>query len=139
MNRFGTRYRWREGTRTPEGEPWPYASCECDYDDPLGPPLDLRDEEVPARCLVSWERGAPVRRRDLKFSGPLCVALPDIDPDGLSAMAARQPGVIAMMGEVFQALHLHGYEFAWFDRLKGPSPSLGTSRWYYLMKRVVSL
>jgi hypothetical protein len=138
VNRFGARYRWREGTRTPKGEPWPYVSCECDFDDPLGRPLDLRDEEVPARCLVSWEGKTPVRRGDLKFSGPLCVALPEVDPDVLSALAAR-PGVIATLYDAFQSLHVHGYEFAWFDRLTGPASAGGASRWYYLMKRIVSL
>ncbi|HTZ50377.1 MAG TPA: hypothetical protein VMF68_01905 [Spirochaetia bacterium] len=138
VNRFGTRYRWREGSRTPAGRPWPYVACECDFDDPLDRPLDLRDEEVPDRCLVSWESGRPVMREDLRFSGPLCVALPDLDSEDLSRLSDRQPEVIAILHDAFRALHLHGYEFAWFDRLAGAARPGGAS-WYYLMKRVVSL
>ncbi len=138
VNQFGTRFRWREGSRTPEGTPWPYVSCECDFDDPLGRPLDLRDEEVPGRCLVGWEKGKPLRRTDLRFSGPMCVSLPDIEAEGLAALA-RDPGVISILYSAFQDLHVHGYEFAWFDRLKGAEDSDGGPRWYYLMKRVVSL
>ena len=138
VNRFGARYRWREGTRTPDGQPWPHVSCECDFDDPLARPLDLRDEEVPARLFVSWSDGRPAVRADLRFSGPLCVALPDVDSDGLLAMA-RDPAVIAMLYSAFQSLHVHGYEFSWFDRLPGPGGVHGGPRWYYIMKRVVVL
>lgn len=139
VNRFGSRYRWREGSRTPEGRPWPYVSGECDFDDPLERPLDLSEREVPERCLLTWERGAPVVRSDLRFSGPLCVALPDIDVDGLSALSGRAPEVIATIHSAFQSLHVHGYEFAWFDRLKDAPPGAGAARWYYLMARIVSL
>jgi hypothetical protein len=139
VNQFGARYRWREGTRTPEGRPWPYVSCECDFDDPLARPLDLREEDVLSRCLLIWERGAPVHRVDLPFSGPLCVALPDMDADGIGTLAERDPDLIAMVHSVFQSLHVHGYEFAWFDRLTGASEAPGAPRWYYLMKHIVSL
>jgi len=139
VNRFGTQYRWREGSRTPDGKPWPYVTCECDFDDLLERPLDLRDEEVPGHCLVYWEGGKPVVRTGLRFSGPLCVALPDIDADGLSLLADREPAVIALLHRAFQSLHIHGYEFAWFDRLKGAPEAPGAPRWYYLMKHIVSL
>jgi hypothetical protein len=139
VNRFGARYRWREGTRTPDGQPWPYVSCECDFDDPLARPLDLRDEEALPLSLLSWELGKPVRRTDLPFRGPLCVALPDLGSDGLSALASREPSVITTLHDAFHALHVHGYEFSWFDRLPGSEAVHGGPRWYYIMKRVVVL
>ena len=139
VHRFGARDRWRESSRTPEGRPWPYVSGECDFDDPLERPLDLLDEEVPQHCLVFWEHGKPVVRAGLRFTGPLCVALPDIDPDGLSRLADSDPAAISTLHGAFQSLHIHGYEFAWFDRLQGTAEAPGAPRWYYLMKHIVSL
>ncbi|HUJ75838.1 MAG TPA: GNAT family N-acetyltransferase, partial [bacterium] len=54
VTRLGARYAWREGARTPQGQPWPYVSCECDFDDPLDRPLDLRDDEAAARSVLDW-------------------------------------------------------------------------------------
>jgi hypothetical protein len=76
VNQFGTRFRWREGSRTPEGTPWPYVSCECDFDDPLGRPLDLRDEEVPDRCASPFPTSIPkasLRWHATLVSFPCCI------------------------------------------------------------------
>ena len=144
VSRFGSRYRWREGTRTPDGQPWPYVSCECDFDDPLARPLDLREEEVPGRSVLEWDGGRPKPRSRLVYSGPLSILLPDFDGDSLSRASEQDPGFIATLYSAFHSLHVHGYEFAWFDRLppsdaqpeaqaRGAAP-----RWYYVMKRVVA-
>ena len=138
ITRFGSRYRWREGPRTPEGTPWPYVSCEVDFDDPLARPLDLREDEIVPRSLLSWEGGRPVRR-GLSYSGPLSVLLPDLDGETLSATAGSDPAVIALLHSLFHDLHVHGYGFAWFDQLPAGAVPEGGPRWYYVMKRVVSL
>jgi len=138
VNRFGSRYRWREGTRTTAGAPWPYVSCEVDFDDPLARPLDLRDDEVIPRSLLAWEGGRPVRRA-LSYSGPLSVLLPDLDAEALSAAAGADPAVIALLQSLFHDLHVHGYGFAWFDELPARLVTAGGPRWYYVMSRVVSL
>jgi hypothetical protein len=138
VNRFGSRFRWREGMRTPEGKPWPYASCEVDFDDPLARPLDLREEEVAARSVLSWKEGRPARR-GLPYAGPLSVLLPDLDGEAIAAAAGADPGFIDLLYSVFHDLHVHGYEFAWFDQLPGPGAPAGTARWYYVMKRVVAV
>ncbi len=136
VTRFGCRYRWREGTRTPEGLPWPYVSCECDFDDPLAHPLDLREDQVQERSVLDWRGGRPVPRARLVYSGPLSMVLPDLDSDALSEAARRDPGFLPTLYSAFHALHTHGYGFAWFDRL---SVSAGDARaWYYVMKRVVA-
>jgi hypothetical protein len=49
------------------------------------------------------------------------------------------PGFIATLHSSFHDLHVHGYEFAWFDRLPGPIAGAGAPSWYYVMKRVVSI
>ncbi len=145
VTRFGSRYRWREGARTPQGQPWPYVSGECDFDDPLARPLDLREEEV-ARCSVlEWDRGRPSPRSPLAYSGPLSVLLPDLEGDALARAREQDPGFVATLYAAFQALHVHGYEFAWFDRLlpsdAEPAADAGRAepRWYYVMKRIVAL
>jgi hypothetical protein len=135
VTRFGCRYRWREGTRTPDGQPWPYVSCECDFDDPLAHPLDLREDQVQERSVLDWEEGRPTPRAHLVYSGPLSLVLPDLDSDALAEAQRRDPGFIATLYAAFHALHVHGYGFAWFDRL---SVRTGDGAWYYLMKRIVA-
>jgi hypothetical protein len=137
VTRFGSRYRWREGIRAPNGRPWPYVSCEVDFDDPLARSLDLPEDEVRAHSILSWEGGRPVSR-PLAWSGPLAVVLPDLDADFISAAAEADPQFISTLYSAFHGLHLHGYEFAWFDRLPEGSAPAGAPRWYYVMKRVVS-
>jgi hypothetical protein len=137
VTRFGCRYRWREGTRTPDGQPWPYVSCECDFDDPLAHPLDLRDDQVQERSVVDWKGGRPTPRARLVYSGPLSLVLPELDSDALTEAQRRDPGFIATLYSAFHALHVHGYGFAWFDRLTASPGDAGA--WYYVMKRVVAL
>jgi len=145
VTRFGSRYRWREGTRTPDGQPWPYVSCECDFDDPLARPLDLREEEVAGCSVVEWDGGRPTLRSHLVYSGPLAVLLPDLDGDSLARARERDTGFIATLYSAFHSLHIHGYGFAWFDRLPaaGTPPAadtrLGTPCCYYVMSRIIAL
>jgi hypothetical protein len=136
VTRFGCRYRWREGIRTPEGEPWPYVSCECDFDDPLAHPLDLREDQVRERSVLDWNEGRPMPRAPLVYSGPLSLVLPDLDADALAEAQRRTPGFVATLYSAFHALHVHGYGFAWFDRLSVPTGDAGA--WYYVMKRIVA-
>jgi hypothetical protein len=137
ITRFGCRYRWREGTRTPDGQPWPYVSCECDFDDPLARPLDLREEQVRGRSVLEWEDGRPKPRARLVYSGPLSLVLPDLDSDALAEAGRRDLGFIDTLYSAFHALHVHGYGFAWFDRLS-VSPG-NAAAWYYVMNRVIAL
>jgi hypothetical protein len=135
VTRFGSRYRWREGTRTPDGQPWPYVSCECDFDDPLTRSLDLREEEVRERSVLEWEGSRPRARAHLVYSGPLSVLLPDLESDTLARASEQDPGFIATLYSAFHSLHMHGYGFAWFDRL----PALDMQpRWYYVMTRILA-
>jgi GNAT superfamily N-acetyltransferase len=142
MTRFGTRYRWREGARTPDGQPWPYVTCECDFDDPLARPLDLRDDEAAGRSVLAWEDGKPRRRTPAVYTGPLSVVLPDLGVDSIAHASAEDPTYLPILYEAFHELSRHGYGFAWFDRLPpGASAAAGTAppRWYYLMHRVLAL
>jgi hypothetical protein len=138
VTRFGSRYRWREGTRAPDGQPWPYVSCECDFDDPLARPLDLREEEVRERSVLEWSGGRPRMRSGLVYSGPLAVVLPDLDGETLAHAREQDPGFIATLYSAFHALHTHGYGFAWFDRLPASAVQPSAPDWYYVMKRVVA-
>lgn len=137
VTRFGSRYRWREGTRTPDGQPWPYVSCECDFDDPLAHPLDLREDEVRERSVLDWKGGSPSPRARIVYSGPLSLVLPDLDSDALAEAVRQDPGFIPTLYSAFHALHVHGYGFAWFDRLSDSTDEAGA--WYYVMKRIVAL
>jgi GNAT superfamily N-acetyltransferase len=135
---FGARYRWREGARTPAGQPWPYVACECDFDDPLARALDLMEEDVAARSVLDWVAGRPVPRARVTYSGPLSVLLPDLDGESLAAAEERDPAFLPTLHDVFHALHVHGYGFAWFDRLSDARDQPGQPTCYYIMKRVVS-
>jgi hypothetical protein len=135
---FGTRYRWREGARTPAGQPWPYVACECDFDDPLARPLDMLEEDVAARSVLDWVEGHPVPRPPAAYSGPLSVLLPDLDGESLAGAEERDPSYLPLLYDVFHTLHVHGYGFAWFDRLSDPRNGPGNPTCYYIMKRVVS-
>jgi GNAT superfamily N-acetyltransferase len=136
ITRFGSRYRWRPGVKSPAGRPWPCVSCECDFDDPLAKPLDLRDDEVEARSVLDWDGSRPRPRAGVQYSGPLSVVLPDFTPEGLADAVERVPRLIETVHAAFDALFVHGYGFAWFDRAAdGP----GAARFYYVMKRVMSI
>jgi len=139
VTRFGARYVWREGARTPEGQPWPHVSCECDFDDPLAKPLDLRDDEIPSRSVLLWRDGVPVTRKDIKFVGPLSLLLPELDAERIAAEGRRVPDFLETIYGAFHALHLHGYGFAWFDRLSEAARSSETPPFYYLMRRTMTL
>jgi GNAT superfamily N-acetyltransferase len=135
VTRFGTRYRWKPGVKGPDGKPWPYVSCECDFDDPLFKPLDLRDDEVEGRSVLSWEGETPAPRKGITYSGPLSVVLPALGTVELTAAMENVPGFLPTMYAVFESLHARGYGFAWFDRI-----SLHGAPWYYyVMKKVMSL
>ena len=136
VTRFGTRYRWRAGVRTAEGAPWPSVTCECDFDDPLARPLDLRDDEILSRSVVSWEGTKPIPRQKVVYSGPLAVVLPDLDAEALAAAGGE---FLSTLYTVFHALYLHGYGFAWFDRLPVRSAPSGDPLFYYVMNRVLGL
>jgi hypothetical protein len=136
VTRFGTRYRWREGIRTSEGAPWPFVACECDFDDPLARSLDLRDDEVESRSVLAWKEGRPIPRARVAYSGPLSILLPELSSDTL-ATAAGEPGYLSALFDAFHALHVHGYSFAWFDRLPGSVLSRGSPAYFYVMKRTV--
>jgi GNAT superfamily N-acetyltransferase len=138
VTRFGTRYRWREGARTAEGQPWPYVSCECDFDDPLARPLDLRDDEAVERSVLDWTEGVPRRRAGVVYSGPLSVLLPDLGNDAIARSAAADPLFLPLLYAAFHELSRHGYGFAWFDRVP-PGAAAGSAAWYYVMNRVLAL
>ncbi len=137
VTRLGARYRWKEGVRTPDGRPWPYVICECDFDDPLERPLDLTEEEVVPRSVLRWNGLHPSPRPRLVYSGALSILLPELDNKGLSDLSAADPSFLSTIHEAFQALFLHGYGFAWFDRL--PSNPADTPGWYYVMNRTLAL
>jgi hypothetical protein len=139
ITRCGTRYKWREGTRTPEGRPWPYVSCECDLDDPVERPLDLRADEIVPRSVIDWEGVRPLPRLKVVYSGPLSILLPELTRDSLVEADARDPEFLPTLYKVFHGLFLHGYDFAWFDRLPPSAASSGGPQCYYIMKRVLAL
>ena len=139
VTRFGTRYKWREGTRTPEGRPWPYVACECDYEDPIARPLDLRPDEIVPRSVIDWQDMHPTPRPKVVYSGPLSLILPELTRDSLVEADAHDPGFLSTLYNVFHALFLHGYDFAWFDRLPLAVPAPGGARCYYIMRRVLAL
>lgn len=147
LTRFGARYSWREGARTADGQPWPYVSCECDFDDPLARPLDFRDDEAMARSVLDWSGGWPRRRPGVIYSGPLSVILPELSAEGIARAAAEDRSFLPTLYGAFHELSRHGYGFAWFDRLppgsgmvnaRGPAAAADPC-WYYVMHRVLAL
>ena len=136
ITRFGTRYRWRAGARTAEGAPWPYVTCECDFDDPLARPLDLRDDELLPRSVVAWEGRKPIPREKVVYSGPLSVVLPELDAE---ALALAGTDFLSTLYDVFHALFIHGYGFAWFDTLPARLAPPGKPLYSYIMNRVLAL
>jgi hypothetical protein len=139
VTRFGSRYRWREGARTADRRPWPYVTCECDFDEPLARPLDLRDDEVAARSVLEWTGGKPLRRPRVVYAGPLAVLLPDLARDGIARAAAADESFLPTLYDAFHELFRHGYGFAWFDRLPPSAVSPGGARFYYVMNRLLGL
>jgi GNAT superfamily N-acetyltransferase len=138
VRRFGARYRWKEGVRSPEGRPWPYVTAECDFDDPLPRPLGLRDEDALSRSVISWEGAAPARRTPESYTGTLFVVLPSLTAELIGESARDVPRFLDVLSDAFQDLHLHGYAFAWFDRVPQAAAG-GRTLWYYAMARLLGL
>jgi hypothetical protein len=139
VTRFGAHYRWREGARTADRRPWPYVTCECDFDNPLARPLDLRDEEVAGRSVLDWSTGRPSRRPRVVYAGPLAVLLPDLARDDIARAAAADASFLPSLYDAFHELFRHGYGFAWFDRLPPSAVAAGGVRFYYVMNRLLAL
>jgi len=139
ITRFGTRYRWRGGIRTPGGRPWPHVACECDFDDPLARSLDMRDDEVIAKSVVAWEGRQPLPRPRVVYSGPLAVLLPQLDSETLAQAGERDTRFLPALSSLFHGLFIHGYDFAWFDRLPAAVAPPGGPWFYYIMKPIVAL
>jgi GNAT superfamily N-acetyltransferase len=117
MRRFGTRFRWKEGVRSPDGRPWPYVACECDLDDPLPRPLGLPEEEALERSVLDWDGIRPIPRHRVVHAGTLFVTLPPFTASLLAEAAQQVPLFLETLTAVFQDLHVHGYGFGWFDRV----------------------
>jgi GNAT superfamily N-acetyltransferase len=131
MRRFGMRYSWKEGVRTPDGKPWPFVSCEWDLDDPAVKPPDLSEQDLPERSAIDWKGPVPVRRSGLVYAGPLFLPLPDLSSDELADRVKRAPEFLPAAYRVFQELFRHGYRFAWFDTMtSGSFP--GCSCFYFM-------
>jgi hypothetical protein len=139
VTRFGARYRWREGVRTPEGTPWPYVSCECDFEDPCARPLDLREEEVVPHSVLDWKGLQPSARKNVVYAGPLSVLLPELTSEALGEAGKRDPEFLPLLYRVFHALSVHGYEFDWFDRRDPSTLAADSPPCYYVMKRILAM
>jgi ribosomal protein S18 acetylase RimI-like enzyme len=135
VTRFGTRYYWKQGVKMSDGRPWPYVSCECDFEDSLFKPLDLRDDEVEARNVLDWEGSRPIPRKAVAYSGPLAVAMADSSAAGLAKAVDSIPDFLPIVYRTFDTLFRRGYGFAWFDR----AVIGGESRPYYLMKKLLTM
>ncbi|MCX7029287.1 MAG: GNAT family N-acetyltransferase [Spirochaetes bacterium] len=138
VRRFGTRYHWKEGVRLADGRPWPCVSCECDFDDPLPDSRELRPGEVDARSVLSWDGGLPIRRPGIVYSGALSVVLPPFTTATLTHAMQAVPRFLETLYTAFEELFIHGYGFAWFDRLhggQGTDEHGGRQFWYYAMSR----
>ena len=133
VRRFGTRYHWKEGVRLADGRPWPCVSCECDFDDPLPDPREITAAEAQDRSVLSWDGGLPVHRRGIVYSGALTVVLPPFTTVTLGHALQSVPRFLETLYAAFEDLFLHGYGFAWFDRLPGDPES--RPFWYYVMTR----
>jgi hypothetical protein len=139
ITRFGARYRWRDGIKMPDGRPRPYVSCECDFEDPSARPLDLTEEEVAPRSVLSWDGLRPIPRREVVYAGPLSVLLPELSAEALGEASVQDPELLPVLWSVFHALSVHGYDFAWFDHRDPAVSAPGEPPCYYVMKSVVSL
>jgi GNAT superfamily N-acetyltransferase len=135
VSRFGARYRWKGGVRGPDGRPWPYVAGELDFEDSLFKPLDLRDDEIEERNVLDWDGRRPVPRKGIAYSGPLSIVLPEFSRAALTEAMDGVPGFLETVYDAFEALFLHGYGFAWFDRLARGA----ASRCYYVMKKLLAL
>jgi hypothetical protein len=139
ITRFGARYQWREGARTADGQPWPHVACECDFDDPIAKPFDLREDQVAERSVIDWTGGRPELRPHVSYTGPLSVLLPGLDGEKIGELGRRFPDFLPVLYAAFHTLKLHGYGFAWFDRLAGSAGTPGEPFFYYLMRRTMTL
>jgi len=135
ITRFGARYRWLEGSRTPDGRPWPECSCELDFANPLERPPDMREGEAAEISVLDWDGPRPIPRRGVSYRGLHSVLLPPMDREVLDRAVAGVPSIPETMTEVLSALHRHGYGFIWFDRtVYGGRPFH-----YYLMRNRMAL
>jgi hypothetical protein len=110
-----------------------------DFDDPSARPLDLTEEEVVPRSVLAWEGLQPRPRHDVIYAGPLSVLLPEMSAEALGDAGARDPELLSALWSVFHSLSVHGYGFAWFDRLDPAVNTSGAPPCYYVMKRLISL
>ena len=85
---------------------------------PAGVP-GTRRGEAETRSVLSWDGGLPIRRPDIVYSGALSVVLPPFTTVTLAQAMQAVPRFLETLYAAFEELFLHGYGFAWFDRLPG--------------------
>jgi hypothetical protein len=83
--------------------------------------------------VLSWDGGLPLRRQGIVYSGALSVVLPPFTTVTLGHALQAVPRFLETLYTAFEDLFLHGYGFAWFDRLPGNPQS--RPHWYYVMTR----
>jgi GNAT superfamily N-acetyltransferase len=137
ITKFGTRYRWKEGVRSPDGRPWPYVVCELDFDDPLPRPLGLRDEQAREKSVLDWDGMRPVPKKTVVYAGTLFVVLPPLTGSLVAEAVAGVPLFLETLSAVFQELHVHGCAFAWFDRV--PPVEGAAPLYYYAMSGLMGV
>ncbi|MBE3065048.1 MAG: hypothetical protein IMZ69_08530 [Spirochaetes bacterium] len=78
----------------------------------------------------------PVPRPPFVYTGTLFVVLPVLTSALLAEAVQSVPMFLETLSAVFQELHVHGYTFAWFDRVpSAAAPPLS----YYAMSRLMGV
>ena len=122
VTRFGSRYRWREGARTPGRSAVALRLLRMRFRRPAGasPGPAGGPGAAAQRPGLEGRQAGPARRPGvLRAACPWCFRTWTVTP--WPRRQRRDPGFIATLYAAFHALHQHGYGFAWFDRLAAPA------------------
>ncbi len=133
ITRYGAQYTWNDKIKLADGKPWPYVSCECNFNNPLKKPLELSSRNVLAANLLEWDGLRPKPIKFVRYTGGLSILLPPISKSQLRTATDNIDGFLETTFNLFDSLNRTGYGFIWFDKLKIEG---NTFYYYYLSKEL---
>ncbi len=133
ITKMGTRYTWNNKIKLTEGVPWPYAACECDFNNPMQKPAELEHLDILSINFLDWDDYRPVPREPPGYYRQISVLLPPITKQRLNTSMERIHGFLKILFNFFDSLNRKGYGFAWFDKI---SLKKKTFYYYYMTKEI---
>ncbi|GAH47284.1 unnamed protein product, partial [marine sediment metagenome] len=133
ITKFGTCYTWNNKIKLADGSPWPYVTCEWDFNNPLSKPAELTTMDILSINILQWRGYQPIPLEAARYPAKVSVLFPPTTKYELKTAIDRNEGFLKTLFEIFDSLHKKGYGFTWFDKIRIEE---GLFYYYYMTKEL---